>query len=141
LLKKIEFKDDKPIRIDLTHDKVVAAGLKELQVHCLPKNKDAYIYYCLLTFPGRTMVFVASIDAVTRLMSWLKLLNLPCFPLHGKLQQRQRLRNLDRFKSSDRAVLIATDVAARGLDIPEVQHVIHFHVARNAQVSELGDDV
>lgn len=38
-----------------------------------------------------------------------------------------------RFKSSDRAVLVATDVAARGLDIPQVQHVVHYHVARNAQ--------
>lgn len=79
------------------------------------------------------MVFVASIDAVTKVLSWLRLLDIPCFPLHGKLQQRQRLKNLDRFKTSKHAVLVATDVAARGLDIREVEHVIHYHVARNAQ--------
>ncbi|KAI9006355.1 P-loop containing nucleoside triphosphate hydrolase protein [Hyaloraphidium curvatum] len=133
LLRRIDFGPEKPVRIDLTRERLVASGLKELQIHCLPKNKDAYLYYSLLEFPGRTLVFVASIDSVSRLAGWLKMLRIACFPLHGKLQQRQRLKNLDRFKTSARGVLIATDVAARGLDISGVQHVVHYHVARNAQ--------
>ncbi|KAI8843641.1 P-loop containing nucleoside triphosphate hydrolase protein [Chytridium lagenaria] len=46
----------------------------------------------------------------------------------GEMQQRQRLKNLDRFKTLENAVLIASDVAARGLDIPAVDHVLHYQI-------------
>lgn len=46
--------------------------------------------------------------------------------IHGNKNQSQRLRTLDRFKRSEIQVLIATDVAARGLDIPNVSHVINY---------------
>ena len=65
-------------------------------------------------------------------------LDIQSFPLHAALQQRQRLKNLDRFRSADvaggkgSAVLLATDVAARGLDIPAVDHVVHYQVPRSA---------
>jgi len=62
----------------------------------------------------------------------MALLNLNIFPLHSQLQQKQRLKNLDRFKNSTNAVLLATDIAARGLDIVGVDHVIHFNVPRTA---------
>lgn len=47
--------------------------------------------------------------------------------------QKQRLKNIDRFKSNPLALLVATDVAARGLDIPLVQHVIHYQVPRTTE--------
>lgn len=42
--------------------------------------------------------------------------------------QKQRLKNLERFRDDSCGLLIATDVAARGLDIPNVEHVIHYQV-------------
>ena len=56
-----------------------------------------------------------------RLAALLKLLGLPAQPLHAGMQQRQRLRALDRFKADASAVLVATDVAARGLDVRDVR--------------------
>ena len=55
----------------------------------------------------------------------LQLLDVPARPLHAGLQQRQRLKHLDKFSESDAGVLVATDVAARGLDIPDVRAVRH----------------
>ncbi len=52
-----------------------------------------------------------------------QLLDVPARPLHAGLQQRQRLKHLDKFTESDAGVLVATDVAARGLDIPDVRAV------------------
>lgn len=49
------------------------------------------------------------------------------------MQQRQRLANLDRFKATDNAVLVATDVASRGLDIPHVEFVVQFQPPSNPQ--------
>lgn len=63
-----------------------------------------------------------------------------CFQaLHASMQQRQRLKSLERFSSNPRAVLLATDVAARGLDIPDIEHVIHYQVPRTAEVSSRYD--
>lgn len=50
------------------------------------------------------------------------------------MPQKQRLKSLERFSSNPRALLLATDVAARGLDIPNIQHVIHYQVPRTAEV-------
>jgi superfamily II DNA/RNA helicase len=66
-------------------------------------------------------VFVNAVSAVRRVAALLKLLGLPAVALHAQQQQRQRLKALDRFKSHEHGVLVATDVAARGLDIPNVQ--------------------
>jgi ATP-dependent RNA helicase DDX24/MAK5 len=59
-------------------------------------------------------------------------LALPALALHSQLVQKQRLQSLERFKSNSKSILIATDVAARGLDIPNVEHVVHYHLPRAA---------
>ncbi len=64
-------------------------------LHLLPPQ-DVYLYYFLLLYSGRTLVFVNSIDCLQRLRSLLELLRLSPFPLHAHMQQRQRLKNLER---------------------------------------------
>jgi ATP-dependent RNA helicase RhlE len=54
-------------------------------------------------------------------------------PIHGDLEQSQRTRTLDGFRNSDVRFLIASDVAARGLDIPAVSHVFNFDVPSHAE--------
>ena len=88
------------------------------------------MYYFLLRYPGRTLVFVNSIDAVRRIVPVLTNLRLPAIALHSQLRQKQRLKGLEKFKASENSILISTDVAARGLDIPHVQHVVHYHLPR-----------
>jgi ATP-dependent RNA helicase RhlE len=51
--------------------------------------------------------------------------------IHGNKRQNQRIRTLERFKRSEIKILIATDVASRGLDIPNVSHVINFDLPEN----------
>ena len=59
--------------------------------------QDVYLYYFLLRYPGRTLVFLSSIDGIRRLAPLVELLGLPTFSLHSQLEQRQRLKNLDRW--------------------------------------------
>ncbi|WVF66002.1 hypothetical protein IAT40_000740 [Kwoniella sp. CBS 6097] len=132
LVDKLDFRDRNPEVIDLSPEGGVVATLRESMVECVVADKDLYLYYFLLRYPGRSLVFVGSIDGIRRLIPLFTLLQLPIFPLHSQLQQKQRLKNLDRFKSSKNGILIATDVAARGLDIPQVDHVIHFNLPRTA---------
>lgn len=110
------------------------AGLELCQHEITDANRDSFLYYFLTQYPGRTIVFLNAIHQVRRLSSLLSLLKLPVFALHAEMQQRQRLKKLDSFRAHAQGILIATDVAARGLDIPSVDYVVHYHIARSTEV-------
>jgi superfamily II DNA/RNA helicase len=82
---------------------------------------------------GRVLLFANSIDTIRRIAHLMALLNVPTISLHAQMQQRQRLNNLDRFKETNECLLIASDVAARGIDIIGVDHVIHFHLPKSKE--------
>nr|XP_033809235.1 ATP-dependent RNA helicase DDX24 [Geotrypetes seraphini] len=123
----------KPKVIDLTRKEATVETLTETRIHCERDEKDFYLYYFLLQYPGRTMVFANSIDCIKRLNGLLTILDCNPLPLHANMHQKQRLKNLERFAERENCVLLTTDVAARGLDIPNVQHVIHYQVPRTSE--------
>ncbi|KAM8807666.1 ATP-dependent RNA helicase DDX24 [Eudromia elegans] len=133
LMEKVGIKG-KPKIIDLTRKEATVETLTETRIHCDTNEKDYYLYYFLLQYPGRTMVFANSIDCIKRLSSLLTILNCDPLPLHANMHQKQRLKNLERFAERETCVLLTTDVAARGLDIPNVQHVIHYQVPRTSEL-------
>ncbi|KAF6744164.1 ATP-dependent RNA helicase [Ephemerocybe angulata] len=126
LLMRLDFRDPEPEIIDLSPQGNLISTLQEGRINCLSTDKDAYLYYFFLRYPGRSLVFLSSIDGIRRLLPLMELLNIKAFPLHSQLEQRTA------FKSTPNAVLLATDIAARGLDIPAVDHVIHFQIPRTA---------
>ncbi|XP_033499050.1 ATP-dependent RNA helicase DDX24 [Epinephelus lanceolatus] len=132
LMEKVGIKS-KPKVIDLTRKEATVETLTETRIHCQKEDKDFYLYYFLLQYPGRTMVFANSIDCIKRLNSLLVILDCTPLPLHANMHQKQRLKNLERFAERESCVLLTTDVAARGLDIPNVQHVIHYQVPRTSE--------
>ncbi|GFY52561.1 ATP-dependent RNA helicase DDX24 [Trichonephila inaurata madagascariensis] len=131
LINLIGMKD--PKIIDITKKTVLVDTLTETQLMCSNEQKDYYLYYFLIMHPGRTLVFCNSKDCVRRLRSILELLECHPLPLHASMHQRQRLKNLERFEQSEHGILLSTDVAARGLDIKGIEHVIHFQVPRTAE--------
>ncbi|XP_061551352.1 LOW QUALITY PROTEIN: ATP-dependent RNA helicase DDX24 [Phycodurus eques] len=132
LMEKVGIKS-KPKVIDLTRKQATVATLTETQIHCQKEDKDFFLYYFLLQYPGRTMVFANSIECIKRLSLLLVILDCTPLPLHANMHQKQRLKNLERFAERESCVLLTTDVAARGLDIPNVQHVIHYQVPRTSE--------
>lgn len=132
LMEKVGIKS-KPKVIDLTRKEATVESLTETQIHCQKDEKDFYLYYFLLQYPGRTMVFANSIDCIKRLNALLVILDCSPLPLHANMHQKHRLKNLERFAERQNCVLLTTDVAARGLDIPDVQHVIHYQVPRTSE--------
>ncbi|ROL46599.1 ATP-dependent RNA helicase DDX24 [Anabarilius grahami] len=132
LMEKVGIKD-KPKVIDLTRKEATVETLTETRINCTKEDKDLFLYYFLLQYPGRSMVFANSIDCIKRLNALLQILDCSPLPLHANMHQKQRLKNLERFAEKDSCVLLTTDVAARGLDIPNVQHVIHYQVPRTSE--------
>jgi len=145
LLRKLRFREEKPKFIDVNPVSQMATGLQEGLLECPGTEKDLYLYALALAHPGaRILVFTNSINAVQRLTPLLKNTNLPALPLHSHMEQKARLRSLERFSglsrngkinissSTEGAILVATDVAARGLDIPAIDLIIHYHLPRTA---------
>ncbi|ANZ77736.1 BA75_04588T0 [Komagataella pastoris] len=133
--KRLRFRQ-KPTLVDTNPTEVVTNQVREALIECGATERDLHLYYFMMMYPGTTLVFANSIDAVRRLVPFLQNLGIPAFGLHSSMIQKQRLRAIERFtqasKSNNHAVLIATDVAARGLDISGIQHVVHYHLPRTA---------
>eukprot|EP01025_Chloroclados_australasicus_P031808 TRINITY_DN321_c0_g1_i1.p1 TRINITY_DN321_c0_g1~~TRINITY_DN321_c0_g1_i1.p1 ORF type:complete len:495 (+),score=75.90 TRINITY_DN321_c0_g1_i1:1076-2560(+) len=133
LVEQLRFRG-KPKIVDLTPSKKVAEKVQESRIQCLESDRDMFVYYILAKHTGRTLVFCTSISAVRRVVEILRQLGIGAHALHAKQQQRQRLKSLDRFKNDSESVLVATDVAARGLDIPDVQCVVHYQLPASADM-------
>jgi len=75
---------------------------------------------------GRTLVFVRTKRGADRLVKKLSAEKVHALAMHGDKSQAQRQKALARFDRGDVTVLVATDVAARGIDVPDITHVINF---------------
>lgn len=94
---RLDFTDALPSIVDVTTSTFVASTLVEAKIDCIRDEKDVYLYYFVTRYPGRTIVFVNSIDALRRLTPIFQLLGVEVLGLHAQMQQRQRLKNLDRY--------------------------------------------
>ncbi|CAL2258789.1 unnamed protein product [Prunus armeniaca] len=121
--------------IDLTNTSILANKLVESFIECTEEDKDAYLYYILSVHgQGRTLVFCTSVAALRHISSLLRILGTNVWTLHAQMQQRARLKAIDRFRGDEHGLLVATDVAARGLDIPGVRTVVHYQLPHSAEV-------
>jgi len=82
----------------------------------------------------RTVVFANKRETVQYLSGKLYSEELPCVWLEGKMPQDKRNKSISRFKSGRIKILVATDVAARGLDIDDITHVINFDLPRKVDI-------
>ncbi|KAL5542452.1 hypothetical protein UlMin_010162 [Ulmus minor] len=121
--------------IDKTNASILANKLEESFIECNEEDKDAYLYYILsIHGQGRTIVFCTSIAALRHLSSVLRILGINVGTLHANMQQRARLKAIDRFRATEHGVLVATDVVARGIDIPGLRTVVHYQLPHSADV-------
>ncbi|KAG7275261.1 hypothetical protein CRUP_034988 [Coryphaenoides rupestris] len=96
------------------------------------KIKDAYLVHLVQTFTDQhsdwsIIIFTKTCKDCQILTMMLREFNFPTISLHSMMKQKVRFANLSKFKASVYKILIATDVASRGLDIPTVQVVINHN--------------
>jgi ATP-dependent RNA helicase RhlE len=101
----------------------------EIEHHFVPVTPDGKLdtlVELLEAEEGLSLVFVRTKRGADRLTDKLKRRNIPAAAMHGDMGQSQRERALERFRSGKVTTLVATDVAARGLDLDDIEHVINF---------------
>ncbi|NXS53097.1 DDX27 helicase, partial [Brachypteracias leptosomus] len=119
-----------PMRIFVNSNTDVAPFLRQEFIRIRPNregDREAIVSALLTrTFPDHVMLFTQTKKQAHRMHILLGLMGLRVGELHGNLSQAQRLEALRRFKDEQIDILVATDVAARGLDIEGVKTVINF---------------
>lgn len=88
---------------------------------------------CLLKVFGQqsTIVFLNYREAVERTYKFLKDNGVGCEMFHGAMDQEHREKSLYKFSNGTSNVLVSTDLSARGLDIPEIDNIVHYHLPLN----------
>ncbi|KAB5558420.1 P-loop containing nucleoside triphosphate hydrolase protein [Coniochaeta sp. 2T2.1] len=112
----------------------IPATLRQMHLQVPVTHREHYLHVFLLTEANKdksVIIFCNRTSTADYLHHLLRLLEHRVTSLHSKLPQRQRIDNLGRFRASAARILVATDVAARGLDIPEVSLVINYDVPRD----------
>ena len=98
------------------------------------KLQEIYLVYVLNELAGNSAIIFCSTCAGTQKTTlMLRNLGLSAVPLSGQMSQEKRLGALTKFKSQNRSILVATDVASRGLDIPHVDVVINFDIPTHSK--------
>jgi len=123
-----------PQFVRIEPDKRTADKVTQVLYHTAVEEKIPLLVHLLRHMdPTRSLVFTNTKDMAERITAWLKGNGLNAEVLSGDVPQTQRLRILHDFTEGRLPVLVATDVAARGLHIPDVSHVFNFDLPQNAE--------
>ena len=113
----------------LPEDEQVSQRVTIYRVQSEEKDKLPTLRQLLLSFQGAsTIVFLNYRDAVERVATYLCEQGFVVSHFHGGMEQRQREDGLYRFSNGSASILVSTDLAARGLDIPNIANIVHYHL-------------
>lgn len=109
-------------------------GLKQYSYEMLREEKKDFLVNLLKTKKDEiesAMIFVHSKEGARSIAKFLMKEGFDVEELHGGLTKRQRLTALENFRLGEVNIMVATEVGSRGIDIPELSHVINFDIPRN----------
>ncbi|XP_057291978.1 probable ATP-dependent RNA helicase DDX27 isoform X2 [Hydractinia symbiolongicarpus] len=147
---------NRPVKLFVDHNTDVAKSLHQEFVR-IRENREAdrlaiVTALCCRSFNDHTLIFLQTKRLAHRLRIILGLFGLKAAELHGDLTQLQRIEALEKYKNNDVDILVATDLAARGLDIAGVKTVISYNmpttiksyihrVGRTARAGKVGKSI
>ncbi|MFN0206043.1 MAG: DEAD/DEAH box helicase [Planctomycetota bacterium] len=121
-----------PVRLEIGAATATAAGIEQQAIFVTLEHKTQALIELLKAEEGTTLVFVSTKANADWLYQKVKATELPVAVLHGDLSQSSRIKALEAFQAEHARILIATDVAGRGLDVEGIAHVINYDVPQDA---------
>ena len=117
------------VELDYLQDNKQVKGLSIKKVISEQKDKLPALFDLLCDLGEEsTLVFCNHREAVERTNSYLVKNGITSTFFHGGMEQQDRERTLTKFRNGSSKILITSDLASRGLDIPEIKHIIHYHL-------------
>ncbi len=130
-----------PVELDFLKNAATVPDLQEKMVLTVAADKADALFGLLCKLGDRpALVFCNHREAVDRVSDMLYERGMPHDVFHGGMEQEDRERTLIKFRNGSHRLLITTDLASRGLDIPEIENVIHYQLphTREAYVHRNG---
>ena len=123
-----------PVHVDVEPEKVTADRVRQVVYHTANEEKIPLLIGLMQHMdPSRSIVFVNTKRNADRVWSYLEGNGFKCAVLSGDVPQKKRQRLLKEFQDGKLPILIATDVAARGLHVPDVSHVFNYDLPQDAE--------
>ena len=123
-----------PVKVEVSSKYQTVDKLKQYYLFIPEKHKDVYLVHLIKEMAGNSfIIFCSTCNATMKLALMLRNLGFGAVPLNGQMSQEKRSGMLKKFKARNRNILIATDVASRGLDIPHVDVVINFDIPTHSK--------
>jgi len=116
------------VRISVDSDNTAVTKIKQESIRINHGDKYPELVKQLGTRTGSVIIFVKTKNSADKLASKLNKENLGADAIHGDLRQQRREKVIANFRGKKFRILVATDVASRGLDIPHIEHVINYDV-------------
>merc|ERR1711936_1203604 len=131
-LQRASLKD--PVKVEVSSKYQTVDKLLQYYSFIPLKFKEIYLVNIVNEMAGNSfIIFCSTCNATLKLALMLRNLGFTAIPLNGQMSQNKRLGALNKFKAKNRSILIATDVASRGLDIPHVDVVVNFDIPTHSK--------
>ena len=125
---------NKPVRIQISPKDPVAKNVDHSVAYIEMDDKRSFLERLVIENPeSKILVFVRTKIRAERVCKAMERVGISSYTIHGDKDQKDRLQAMKKFKSGETKLLIATDVSARGIDIPSVEYVVNYDLPEQSE--------
>ena len=141
-----------PVNISIENNDVIETNIKQKVIETIPNEKVNELINQIDQRKGSILIFAKTKIGVDKLVKKLKANSVKASALHGGMRQNKRSKIMQNFRDERFRILVATDIASRGLDVPHIEHIINYdmpqapedfihRIGRTARAGSVGEAV
>ena len=141
-----------PVNISIDNNDVIETNIKQKVIKTIPNEKVNELINQIDQRKGSILIFAKTKIGVDKLVKKLKANSVKASALHGGMRQNKRSKIMQNFRDERFRILVATDIASRGLDVPHIEHIINYdmpqapedfihRIGRTARAGSVGEAV
>ena len=141
-----------PVYISIENNDVIETNIKQKVINTIPNEKLNELIDQIEQRKGSILIFAKTKIGVDKLVKKLKASSIKASALHGGMRQNRRSKIMQNFRDERFRILVATDIASRGLDVPHIEHIINYdmpqapedfihRIGRTARAGSVGEAV
>ena len=141
-----------PVNISIENNDVIETNIKQKVINTIPNEKLNELIDQIDQRKGSILIFAKTKIGVDKLVKKLKASSIKANALHGGMRQNKRSKIMQNFRDERFRILVATDIASRGLDVPHIEHIINYdmpqapedfihRIGRTARAGSVGEAV